>query len=86
MFEEKISELSKATPASFIRAILKTTESADVISFAGGLPNPISFPKEEIQESTNRVIEQYGSKVFQYSLTAGLRELREYLAKQNRLY
>ena len=61
MFEEKISELSKSTPASFIRAILKTTENADVISFAGGLPNPISFPKEEIQESTNRVIEQYGS-------------------------
>lgn len=81
MFEEKISELSKSTPASFIRAILKTTENADVISFAGGLPNPISFPKEEIQESTNRVIKQYGSRAFQYSLTAGLRELREYIAK-----
>lgn len=80
MFEEKISELSLATPASFIRAILKTTESSDVISFAGGLPNPISFPKEEIKESADRVIEEYGSKVFQYSLTAGLRELREYIA------
>ena len=73
MFEEKISELSLATPASFIRAILKTTESSDVISFAGGLPNPISFPKEEIKESADRVIEEFGSKVFQYSLTAGLR-------------
>ncbi|MBO6166516.1 MAG: PLP-dependent aminotransferase family protein [Eubacterium sp.] len=81
MFEEKISELSLATPASFIRAILKTTESSEVISFAGGLPNPISFPKEEIKESTNRVIDEYGSKVFQYSLTAGLRELREYIAE-----
>ena len=81
MFEEKISELSLATPASFIRAILKTTENSEIISFAGGLPNPISFPKEEIRQSTNRVIDKYGSKVFQYSMTAGLRELREYIAE-----
>ena len=82
MFEEKISELSKATPSSFIREILKTTEREDVISFAGGLPNPISFPSEELKESTNRVIDEYGSKVFQYSLTAGLPELRELIAAQ----
>ncbi|MBR6403381.1 MAG: PLP-dependent aminotransferase family protein [Eubacterium sp.] len=81
MFEEKISELSLSTPASFIRAILKTTENSEIISFAGGLPNPISFPKEEIKKSTNRVIDKYGSKVFQYSMTAGLRELREYIAE-----
>lgn len=80
MFKEKISELSLATPASFIREILKTTENSEIISFAGGLPNPISFPKEEIRESTNRVIDKFGSKVFQYSLTAGLCELREYIA------
>ena len=82
MFEEKISELSKATPSSFIREILKTTEREDVISFAGGLPNPISFPSEELKESTNRVIDEYGSKVFQYSLTAGLPDLRELIAAQ----
>lgn len=80
MFEEKISDLSKATPSSFIRAILKTTESQDIISFAGGLPNPISFPKNELKESTNRIIENYGSKVFQYAQTAGLTELRKYIA------
>lgn len=80
MFEEKISDLSKATPSSFIRAILKATESQDIISFAGGLPNPISFPKNELKESTNRIIENYGSKVFQYAQTAGLTELRKYIA------
>lgn len=80
MFEEKISELSLATPSSFIRSILKTTQNNDIISFAGGLPNPISFPKEELQESTNRVIESFGSRVFQYSVTAGLPELRKYIA------
>lgn len=80
MFEEKISELSMATPPSFIRAILKTTENKEIISFAGGLPNPISFPQNALKESTNRVIDNYGSKVFQYSQTAGLVELRKYIA------
>lgn len=81
MFEDKISELSLSTPSSFIRAILKTTQDSNIISFAGGLPNPISFPKEKLAESTKRVIDEYGSKVFQYSVTAGLRELREYIAE-----
>lgn len=80
MFEEKISELSMATPPSFIRAILKTTENKEIISFAGGLPNPISFPQNALKESTNRVIDNYGSKIFQYSQTAGLVELRKYIA------
>lgn len=79
MYEEKISELSLATPASFIRAILKATEQKDMISFAGGLPNPISFPQEAIKISTSRVIDNYGAKVFQYGVTAGLVSLREYI-------
>ena len=70
------------TPKSFIREILKVTQNADVISFAGGLPNPISFPLEALQESTARVIEDQGAKVFQYSTTEGLKELREYIAQR----
>jgi 2-aminoadipate transaminase len=70
------------TPKSFIREILKVTEESDVISFAGGLPNPISFPVEELMESVNRVMKEEGSKVFQYATTEGLRPLREYIAKR----
>lgn len=84
MFEEKISERSLATPPSFIRSILKATEQEQTISFAGGLPNPISFPQEAIKESTNRVIDTFGAKVFQYAATAGLLPLREYIC--NRLH
>lgn len=80
MFEEKIAKRSKATPPSFIRAMLKVTANDKMISFAGGLPNPISFPEQALKESANRIIEKYGSKVFQYSQTAGLPQLREYLA------
>lgn len=82
-----ISERIKNTPPSFIRGILKAAERDDVISFAGGLPNPISFPQEALQESMNRVIAEHGSHVFQYAATAGLLSLREYIAdKYKRQY
>lgn len=87
MNENKISERSLLTPPSFIRGILKATENEEVISFAGGLPNPISFPKEALKESTQRVIDTFGSKVFQYASTAGLLPLRECIANRlNSMY
>lgn len=79
-----VSERIKQTPPSFIRGILKAAESDDVISFAGGLPNPISFPQEALRESMDRVITNYGSRVFQYAATAGLLPLREYIAEKYR--
>ncbi len=74
------SERIVKTPKSFIREMLKVTEDADMISFAGGLPNPVSFPQDAILESTNRIVEQEGAKLFQYSTTEGLRMLREMIA------
>jgi len=68
------------TKPSFVREILKVTEQKDVISFAGGLPNPISFPKKALEESSVRIIENYGDKVFQYSTTEGYKPLRQYIA------
>ena len=53
--ENIVSERIKQTPPSFIRGILKAAESEDVISFAGGLPNPISFPQEALKESMDVV-------------------------------
>jgi len=79
-FSEKILN----TPSSFIRNILKVTESEDVISFAGGLPNPISFPVEALKESANKAISENGSRLFQYSGTQGYAPLREYIAAKYR--
>ena len=61
------------TPSSFIRNILKVTDSEDVISFAGGLPNPISFPIEQLKQSVTHAIDESGAKVFQYTTTKGTR-------------
>lgn len=78
--EDFLSEQAKATPPSLIRAILKAMQDDEIISFAGGMPNPVSFPEKELSKSMQNVVEKFGSKVFQYSITAGLPQLREYIA------
>lgn len=80
MEEQLFSQSSLNTAPSFIRAILKATEKEEVISFAGGLPNPVSFPQEALKESSRRVISEFGSKLFQYAPTNGLLQLREFIA------
>ena len=80
--KDLLSDRIKNTPPSFIRSILKTASDPEIISFAGGLPNPISFPQENLLESMNRIVQTFGSKCFQYSITAGLPELRQYIAER----
>lgn len=80
--KELLSEGIRSTPASFVRGILKVAADPSIISFAGGLPNPISFPQDALSESMQRIVKDYWSKVFQYSLTAGLPELRRYIAQR----
>ncbi len=82
MFENYYTERIKNTPSSFIREILKVTQRPEIISFAGGLPNPISFPQEELKVSMNRIADKYGAKIYQYSTTMGLESLREFIAER----
>ncbi|WP_165252167.1 PLP-dependent aminotransferase family protein [Adlercreutzia sp. ZJ304] len=80
--EDLLSDGIKATPPSFVRSILKAAADPEVISFAGGLPNPISFPQKALLESMQRVVAEQGAAAFQYSLTAGLPELRRWIAQR----
>lgn len=77
-FADRMNHVQK----SFIREILKVTENPEVISFAGGLPNPDSFPIKEIQQASDKVLSDYGSSVLQYSSTEGYLPLREYIAER----
>jgi len=72
----------KNVPRSFVREILKVTENPEIISFAGGLPNPATFPVKEIAMATEKVLSREGSSVLQYSTTEGYVKLREYIAKR----
>ncbi|MCD8164439.1 MAG: PLP-dependent aminotransferase family protein [Synergistaceae bacterium] len=75
----RYSDRILSTHSSFIRDILKVTKDPSVISFAGGLPNPISFPEEALKESACRIIDNEGGKVFQYSTTEGHLPLRQFV-------
>ena len=78
--EKLLSDSIKSVPASFVGDILKAAADPSIISFAGGLPHPLSFPKEDLLASINKVVNEHGDKVFQYSATQGLPELREFIA------
>ena len=65
--------------ASAIREILKVAARPGMISLAGGVPAPESFPLEILREITDRVIQKFGAGAFQYDLTEGFRPLREAL-------
>ncbi|MDI6723655.1 MAG: PLP-dependent aminotransferase family protein [Methanobacterium sp.] len=78
LFADRMNNVHK----SFIREILKVTEEPDIISFAGGLPNPKSFPVKEIEEAVSKVLSQNGNEILQYSTTEGYLQLREYIAER----
>src|SRR5271157_145834 len=67
---------------SFIREILKVTEDPSIISFAGGLPNPKSFPVDAVASAAAKVLRENGESALQYSTTEGYLPLREYIAKR----
>ncbi len=69
-------------PRSFVREILKVTDKPEIISFAGGLPNPDSFPLREIEESSSYVLKNSGAEALQYSTTEGYKPLRTVIAER----
>ncbi len=67
---------------SEIRELLKWTQQSDIISFAGGLPNPDAFPIEEITQICGDVIKDHGDAALQYGTTDGLTKLRVAIAER----
>jgi 2-aminoadipate transaminase len=80
IMEDLFSERIQGVPRSFIREILKASLNPEVISFAGGLPNPAFFPVKEIETATSAVFKRYGAKILQYSNSEGELELREFIS------
>jgi 2-aminoadipate transaminase len=72
----------KRSKRSAIREILKLTQQPEIISFAGGLPAPESFPIDDLKEIVNQVLYNDGAAALQYDATEGLKELRETLVKK----
>lgn len=67
---------------SVIREILKVTEKPGIISFAGGLPSPKTFPVEAFAAACATVLKTDGHAALQYASSEGLPALREWIAAQ----
>ena len=67
--------------ASEIRELLKLLDQPDIISFAGGIPDPALFPAEAFQQAFGTIFT--GSKqaeALQYSVSEGYGPLRDWIA------
>jgi 2-aminoadipate transaminase len=78
----QLSERARKLTSSAIREILKVTERPEVISFAGGLPSPATFPVEEMRHASERILRDQPAAALQYSATEGYMPLREWIAKR----
>jgi 2-aminoadipate transaminase len=65
---------------SVIREILKVTERPGIISFAGGLPSPNTFPVAEFAQAAAEVLATEGHAALQYAASEGHAPLREAVA------
>jgi len=75
-----VSRRARALTSSAIREILKVTERPEIISFAGGLPSPQTFPVERLREASERVLRDAPHAALQYGPTEGHLPLREWVA------
>jgi DNA-binding transcriptional MocR family regulator len=81
MWESVFASRASRMKASEIRELLKLLEKPDIISFAGGIPDPSLFPAEEVSAAYASVLTGAGAgAALQYSVSEGYRPLREWLA------
>ncbi len=64
---------------SVIRELLKLTGQPGIISFAGGLPAPQTFPVEGLRAAADKVFRERPASALQYGTTEGDTELKDQL-------
>ncbi|HUH49225.1 MAG TPA: PLP-dependent aminotransferase family protein [Mycoplana sp.] len=84
-WEDIFATRSSRMKASEIRELLKLLDRPDIISFAGGIPDPALFPDQDFKAAYADIFS--GSAVnaaLQYSVSEGYKPLREWIAGQMR--
>ena len=77
--ESRLARRTRNMGVSAIREILKVVSRPGMVSLAGGIPAPESFPMDILRDITETVMVKYGPGAFQYDLTEGFLPLREAL-------
>jgi 2-aminoadipate transaminase len=76
----QFSQRAEQLQSSAIREILKITMRPEIISFAGGLPSPLTFPVERMRQAYDAVLSRAGKVALQYGPSDGYAPLREWIA------
>lgn len=81
---ERFSERMNRVRASEIRELLKLLDQPDILSFAGGIPDPGLFPAERIQADYAAILADpaLAAQALQYSVSEGYLPLRAWIAER----
>lgn len=79
-WEQVFASRASRMKASEIREILKLLAQPDIISFAGGIPDPALFRAEAFREAYADVLTNGAGEALQYSVSEGYPPLRDWLA------
>jgi len=79
--ETMLSDNAKNMKKSAIRELLKLVARPDIISFAGGLPAPDTFPVDDLRAAANVVFDKHAAKALQYGTTEGDTDLKAEVIK-----
>ncbi len=79
-WEHVFATRSHRMRASEIRELLKLLDQPDIISFAGGIPDPALFPAEAFSQAYSEIFSgPQANAALQYSVSEGYRPLRQWL-------
>ena len=78
----KLARRTDQMNPSVIREILKLAEKPGIISLAGGLPSPRTFPVNDFARACATVLQHDGAAALQYAASEGYGPLRETVAAQ----
>lgn len=78
----RLAARTAAMRPSAVRDILKVTQQSRVLSLAGGLPSPDSFPIEALAEASRRLWLERGASALQYAASEGWPALRQWVAQR----
>ncbi len=80
-YNKLFSQVVSRSKASAIRELLKIISRPEIISFAGGLPDPALFPTKDVADIMGQVVSQSPKEALQYGTTEGQDVLKKELIK-----
>ncbi len=79
-WNDRYATRSTRMQASEIRELLKLLDQPDIISFAGGIPDPKLFAEADIRKAYTDVLTENPGAALQYSTSEGYTPLRQWIA------